>query len=94
MVLRRGIQENCLLSVEKSCTDLAKVVLSSGVQGVDFGCTKSRIRKISSGVAWRLDVGQEDRTRIKSLVFAFIFSEIYFLSWKSIYLTLISLFEC
>jgi len=41
--------------------------LSSGVQGVDFGCTKLRIRKISSEVAWELDVGPEDRIRIKSL---------------------------
>ena len=73
VVLRRGVQENCLLSIEKSYTDLAKVILSSGVQVVDFGCTKSRIQKISSGVAWGLDVGQEDRTRIKSLVFAFAF---------------------
>ena len=40
LVFRRGVQENCLLGVEKSCTNLTKVVLSSGVQGVDFGCTK------------------------------------------------------
>ena len=26
LVLRRGVQENCLLGVEKSCTDLTKVV--------------------------------------------------------------------
>jgi len=44
-------------------------------------------------VAWRLDVGQEDRIRIKSLVFAFAFFEIYFLTCKFFYLTLISLFE-
>ena len=43
-------------------------------------------------VAWGLDVGQEDRTRIKSLVFAFAFSEIYFLICKFFYLTLISFF--
>ena len=37
-----GVEKSCcLLVVEKSCTNLAKVVLSSGVQGVDFGCTKS-----------------------------------------------------
>ena len=41
LILRRGVQENYLLGVEKSCTDLTKVVLSSGVQEVDFGCTKS-----------------------------------------------------
>ena len=31
LVLRRGVQENCLLGIEKSCTDLTKVVLLSGV---------------------------------------------------------------
>ena len=41
LVLRRAVQESCLLGVEKSCTELANVILSSGVQGVDFGCTKS-----------------------------------------------------
>ena len=40
----------CLLSVKKSCTDLINVVLSSGVQGVDFGCIQIRIRKISIGL--------------------------------------------
>ena len=49
LVLRRGVQRNCLLGVEKSCTDLVKVILSSGVQGVNFGFTKS-VRKISSGL--------------------------------------------
>ena len=38
---RRVVQESYLLGVEKSCTDLVKVVLLSGIQGVDFGCTKS-----------------------------------------------------
>ena len=84
--LKRGVQGNCVLGVKKSCTDLAKFVLSSGVQGVDFGCTKSRIRKISSGVVWGLDVDHEDRTRIKSLVFAFAlilsFYSVHFLSYK------------
>jgi len=31
LVLRRVVQGSCLLGVEKSCMDLAKVVLSSGV---------------------------------------------------------------
>ena len=38
--------------------------LSSGVQGVDFGCTKSRLKENLKRVAWGLDVGHEDRTRI------------------------------
>jgi len=50
LVLRRGVPEKCLLGIEKSCMDLTKIVLSSGVQGVDFGCTKSMLRKISSGL--------------------------------------------
>ena len=89
LVLRRGVQGTCLLGVEKSFTDLAKVIMSSGVQGVDFGCTKLRIRKIPNGFAWGRDVGQEERTRIKSFVFAFVFFEIYFPSCKLVYLTLI-----
>ena len=57
---RRAVQEcllgieksctSCLLGVEKSCTDLTNVVLSSGVQGVDFECIKIRIRKILIGL--------------------------------------------
>ena len=38
--------------------------LSSGVHGVDFGCTKLRIKENLKRVAWELDVGHEDRTRI------------------------------
>ena len=41
LVLRRGVQANFLLGVEKSYTDLAKLVLSSDAQGVDFGYIKS-----------------------------------------------------
>ena len=35
----------CLLGVEKSCTDLANIVLSSGVQGVDFGVYQNQDKK-------------------------------------------------
>ena len=38
------------LGVEKSCTDFAKGVWSSGVQDVDFRVFKIRIRKILSGL--------------------------------------------
>ena len=68
---------------------IVKGCLSSGVQGVGFACIKSRIKKNLKRVAWGLDVGQEDRTRIKSLIFVFVFFEIYFLSCKLFYLTLI-----
>jgi len=43
-------QRECLLGVKKSCTDLTKGVLSSGVQVLILGCIKIKIRKISSGL--------------------------------------------
>jgi len=63
----------CLLGVNKSCTDLAKVILSSGVQGVDFGVYQNQKMKNLKRVAWGLDVGHKDRIRVKSLVFVFAF---------------------
>ena len=63
----------CLLGVEKSCTDLTKVILSSGVQRVDFEVYKNQDKENLKRVAWGLDVGHEDRTRIKSLMFAFAY---------------------
>ena len=59
---KRSIVQGYLLGVEKKCTrklsfwcreglyGFGKGYLSSGVQGVGFGCTKLRIRKISSGL--------------------------------------------
>ena len=48
------------LGVEKSCTDLAKIVLLTGIQCVDFGVyhnqDKEDLKRISKG----LDVGRED----------------------------------
>ena len=38
--------------------------LSSGVHDCDFRCTKLRIKENLKRVAWGLDVGHEDRTRI------------------------------
>jgi len=61
----------CLLGVEKSCTDLTKAVLSSCVQGVDFGVFQDK--KNLKRVVWGLDIGHKERTKIKSLVFAFAF---------------------
>ena len=53
--------------------------LSSGVNGCDFGCTKSRIKENLKREAWGLDVGHEDRTRINlSCLRLPNFSEIYF----------------
>jgi len=50
--------------VEKSCTDLAKGVLSSGVQGVDFGVHQNQDKENLKRVALGLDVGYEDRRRL------------------------------
>ena len=51
--------------------------LSSGVHGVDFGCTKLRIKENLKRVSWGLDVGHEDQTRINlSCLRLFTFSEI------------------
>ena len=61
-----------LLGVEKSCTDLIKGVLSSGIQGVDFRVYQNQDKKNLKRVAWGLDIGHQDRTKIKSLVFAFV----------------------
>ena len=59
---KKGFVQGYLLGVEKRCTrklsswcreelyGFGKGYLSSGVQGVDFGGTKSRIREISSGL--------------------------------------------
>jgi len=58
--------------------EFGKGCLSSGVQGVDLG-VQNQDKKNLKRVAWGLDVGQEDRTRIKSLVFAFA----YFLKFIS-----------
>ena len=74
LVLRRGVQENCLLGVEKSCTDLAKVVCQVVYKELILGI-QNRDKENLKRVTWGLDVGQEDRSRIKSLMFAFL--EIY-----------------
>ena len=45
-----------LLGIEKSCTDLTKVVLSSGIQGVNFG-VQNQDKENLKRVAWGLDIG-------------------------------------
>ena len=47
----------CLLGVEKSYTDLAKVVLSSGVQGVNFGVYQNQDKKNLMPGCLGLDIG-------------------------------------
>ena len=45
-----------------------------------LGVQNQRLKENLKRVAWGLDVGQEDRTRIESLMFAFaLFTEICFL---------------
>ena len=53
-----------VLLVEEKVYTFGKGDLSSGVHSVDFRCTKSRIKENLKRVAWGLDVGHEDRTRI------------------------------
>ena len=66
-----GGREGVLLVEEKVYT-FGKGDLSSGVHGCDFGCTKSRLKENLKRVAWGLDVGHKDRTRI--ILFAFVYS--------------------
>ena len=48
---------------------------------------QSQDKKNFKRVTWGLDVGQENRTRIKSLVFAFaLFLSFYFISFPISYL--------
>ena len=58
--------------------DLAKVVYQMVYNELIF--VQNQDKKIIKRVAWGLDVGQEDRTRIKSLVFAYFLRFIFFLA--------------
>ena len=81
---KRSIVQERLLCVEeklykvlsswckRSCTYLANGVLSSGVQ-VLFWVYSNQEKENLKRVAWGLDVGHKNRTRIKSLMFAFAF---------------------
>ena len=79
----------CLLGVEKSCTNLARVILSSGIKELILGCIKIKITKISSGLLGTGRRSQRPNQDKISCVCICIFSEIYFLSCKLFYLTLI-----
>ena len=81
---KRSIVQERLLGVEeklykvlsswckRSCTHLAKGVLSSGVR-CWFWVYPNQEKENLKRIVWGLDVGHEDRTRIKSFVFAFAF---------------------
>ena len=63
--------------------------LSSGVQDVDFGYTKSMIKENLKRVAWGLDVGHEDRTRINHSCLRLLnFSVICFSLFASTFISL------
>ena len=64
MVVEAVVQGEGILLVEEKVYTFGKGGLSSGVHVCDFGCTKSSIKKNLKRVAWGLDVGHEDRTRI------------------------------
>ena len=91
VITQRGALYKSVFGLKRLCTRclvflvVRRVVhiwqrdLSSGLQGVDFGCTKSKVKGKSQGVAWGLDVGHEDRTRINlSCLRLLNFSEILF----------------
>jgi len=67
-----------LLAEEKLCT-LAKGVLPSGAQGT---CCRVYTRKVKENLkhlAWGLDVGHKDRTRITLHCLRLLFSVVIFL---------------
>ena len=87
-------KEFVLLVVRGVCTHLAKGVLSSDVQVLVLGVSKSGKKNLKR-IAWGLDVGNKDRTRINLLCLRLLyFLRFNFLLCKFISLTLISLFEC
>ena len=87
-VKKRCTKSCCLLGVEKSCSDLTKGVLLSGVQEVNFGVYQNQDKENLKRVAWGLDVGHEDRIRILRLHFSKIYS-LHFSFLKVFYLNAI-----
>ena len=61
--------------------------LSSGVQGVNFGCTKSKVKGKSQAGGLGTGCRSQGPSQDKSLVFAFvIFSVIYFSLLQVLYI--------
>ena len=88
---KRRIVQGYLLGVEKRCTRKLSSWYTEELYGFDKGCfvkwcTRSWFWDNLKRVAWGLDIGQEDRISIKSLVFAFAlflsFYSVHFLSYK------------
>ena len=84
----------CLLGCKKSCIHLAKGFVKWYTRCL-FWMYKIKDKENLKRVAWGLDVGQEDRTRINLLCLRLLsFLRFISLLVSSLYLTLISLFEC
>ena len=75
-----------LLGCMKSCTHLAKGICQVVCKELILGVQSQRIKENLKRVAWGLDVGHEDRTRINhSCLRLFNFSVIYFPYCKYVY---------
>ena len=85
--LKRGCTRCCrLLVCKKSCIHLAKRICLNGIQGVDFRCTKSKVKGKSQAGSSGTGCRSRGPNQDKSLVFAFdLFSVIYFLLCKFLF---------
>ena len=58
---------------KKSCTDLTKGICQVVYKELILGVQNQRLKKNLKPVAWGLDVGQEDRTKINYLCLRLIY---------------------
>ena len=76
----------CLLGCKKSCIHLAKGICQVVYKELILSVQNQRLKENLKRVAWGLDVGQEDRTRINLsclcllsfLRFIFFYASLYF----------------
>ena len=62
----------CLLGCKKSCIHLAKEICQVVYKVLILGVQNQKLKENLTWVAWGLDVGQEDRTRINLLCLHFL----------------------
>jgi len=91
--LKRGCTRCCgLLGYKKSCIHLAKEICQVIYKVLILGIQNQRLKENLKRMAWRLDIGQEDRIRINHLCLRSLsFLWFNFLLCKFIYLTIIIL---
>ena len=80
MCRREFVQDVVASWCKKSCTHLAKGILSSGVLVLVLCVSKLRMKKLKR-IAWGLDVGHKNRTRINLLSLHLLFSEFYLVNF-------------